>query len=226
MEPHAFHARLAGFLYLLIIFFGISSEILVRSSLIVNGDAVLTAENILEQQNLFRYGFFADALMLFSDVALAVLLYIILKPINALLSLMAMVFRLMQASILGLNLLFYFAVLMVLQTPALNAFDSSEVQGMALFFSELHGYGYDLGLLFFACSNFLLGYLLIKSDYFPSLLGYGLMAAAAVYLFGSFSRFLLPELHAVLLPLYLIPLIAELTFAFWLLVKGASVRTR
>ncbi|QKI89308.1 DUF4386 domain-containing protein [Thiomicrorhabdus xiamenensis] len=224
MMPHAFHARLAGLLYLLIIFFGISSELMVRSALIVNGEAALTAENILEQQGLFRYGFFADSLMLFSDVALAVLLYILLKPVDALVSLMAMVFRLMQASILGLNLLFYFAVLMVLQTPGLNAFNNSEIQAIALFFSELHGYGYDLGLLFFAFSNFLLGYLLIKSDDFPSFLGYALLAAAVVYLLGSFSRFLFPEVHAVLLPLYLIPLIAELVFALWLLIKGPVVR--
>jgi hypothetical protein len=44
------YARVAGLLYLIIIVFGIFSEVFVRSSLIVAGDATATATNILASE--------------------------------------------------------------------------------------------------------------------------------------------------------------------------------
>ncbi|KAA3633392.1 MAG: DUF4386 family protein [Proteobacteria bacterium] len=55
------HARVAGVLYLAIIVCGVTSEFLVRSVLIVPGDAGATAANILESTGLFRAGFALDA---------------------------------------------------------------------------------------------------------------------------------------------------------------------
>ena len=66
-------------------------------------------------------------------------------------------------------------------------------------------------------------YLIIKSKYFPGILGYGLITAAVVYLVGSFARFLLPDYVSFVEPSYIIPLIAEILFCLWLLFKG--VRT-
>jgi FtsH-binding integral membrane protein len=51
-------------------------------------------------------------------------------------------------------------------------------------------------------------------------LGYGLIAAALVYLAGSFVLFLAPEYASYIEPVYIVPLIAELSFCFWLLIKG------
>jgi hypothetical protein len=74
--------------------------------------------------------------------------------------------------------------------------------------------------LFFGVSNLILGYLVVKSDYFPGFLGYGLIAAGVVYLAGSLTRFLLPDYISYITPAYIVPLIAELLFCLWLLVKG------
>jgi hypothetical protein len=98
-----------------------------------------------------------------------------------------------------------------------------QLHALAMLFMELHGHGYDLGLLFFGLSNLVLGYLLIKSDYFPAILGYGLAAAGVVYLVGSFTHFLFPEYLSFVTPVYIVPLIAELSFCLWLLVKGVRV---
>lgn len=91
-------------------------------------------------------------------------------------------------------------------------------------FLDLHNHGYDLGLLFFGLSSIILGYLVVKSNYFPSILGYGLMAAAVVYLTGSLILFLFPDYVSLVEPLYIVPFIAELSFCLWLLVKGVKVR--
>lgn len=218
------YARVAGFLYLIIIIFGISSEVFIRSSLIVTGDADATATNILASEGLFRFGFLADTLMLLSDVAIAVLFYVLLKPVSKTIALMAAAFRLTQASILGFNLLNYFAVLLLLQGVGYaTAFNPNQLNTLSLLFLEMHSHGYDLGLLFFGLSNLLLGYLVVKSDYFPNILGYGLIASAVVYLTGSFVRFLLPGYISFYEPVYIVPLIAEGAFCLWLLVKGIRV---
>jgi hypothetical protein len=80
--------------------------------------------------------------------------------------------------------------------------------------------------LFFGLSSLTLGYLVVKSTFFPRVLGYGLMAAAVVYLVGSFMRFLLPGYASLIAPVYVVPLVAELAFCLWLLVKGMNVRSQ
>ena len=57
------YAKIAGFLYLLIIVFGISSEVFIRSRLVVSGNAADTAANILASKGLFRFGFIADSIL-------------------------------------------------------------------------------------------------------------------------------------------------------------------
>lgn len=221
--PPYVYARVAGILYLVIIVSGIFSEVFVRSNLIVSGDGAATAANIMASEWLFRVGFAADAVMLLSDVAVAVLLYILFKPVSKTLSMTAAAFRLTQAAILGFNLLNYYAALLLLNGAwYADAFGNEQQNALALLLLEMHSHGYDLGLLFFALSNLILGYLIIRSEYIPRILGYGLMAAALVYLSGSLVRFLIPEILSLITPLYIIPLVAELSFSLWLLFKGVK----
>lgn len=218
------HARVAGLLYLVIIVCGVAGEFFIRSSLIVPGDGAATAANIAAAPGLFRAGFAADAIMVLSDVALAVLLYRLLRPVSETLALLAAAFRLVQAGVLGVNLLNYYApILLLTGTGYASALGAEQTHALVSFFLDLHGHGYDLGLLFFGLSNLVLGYLVARSGFLPAVLGYGLQAAGVVYLLGSFTRFLLPGYLSVVEPLYLVPLVAELAFCLWLLVKG--VRT-
>jgi hypothetical protein len=216
-----FYARVAGILYLAIIVCGIFGEVGVRSSLVVPGDATATATNILASETLYRIGFAADSIMLLSDVAIAILFYVLLKPVSKTLALTAAAFRLTQAAVLGFNLLNYYAALLLLKGDSyVTAFNSDQLNALALLFLDLHSHGYDLGLIFFGLSSLILGYLVVKSEYFPGILGYGLIAAALVYLAGSFVLFLAPEYASYIEPVYIVPLIAELSFCFWLLIKG------
>lgn len=220
-------ARVAGLLYLVIIVLGISSEAFIRSGLIVPGDAAATAANILTFQGLFRASFAADAVMLLCDVAIAVLFYVLLRPVGRTLALVAAAFRLTQAAVLGLNLLNQHAAVLVLGGAGYaGAFRPDQLNALALLFLDLHSHGYDLGLLFFGLSCLVLGRLVVRSVLFPGIFGYGLMAAGAVYLAGSFTRFLLPDLAPAVAPLYIVPLVAELSFALWLLFRGVKACAR
>jgi len=215
------YMKLAGILYLIIIVAGIYSEVFVRSSLYVVDNPAVTISNILTSMQLFRSGIFADSLMLLSDVAIAVLFYQIFKVVNKPLAQIAAAFRLTQAAILGLNLLFLVAVMLLLEGQAgYSHWEKETLNMITMLLFTMHSYGYDLGLLFFAISNIILGYLMISSVNFPSLLGYAIQLAGVVYLLGGYVRMLLPEVYPYFEAYYLIPFIAELGFALWLIVKG------
>ncbi|BBO91484.1 DUF4386 domain-containing protein [Desulfosarcina ovata] len=219
------HARIAGLLYLIIIVFGIFSEVFVRGSLIVTGDAAATVTNILASEWMFRIGFAADAIMLLSDVAIAVLFYVLLKPVSRLLSLAAAAFRMTQAAVLGINLLNYYAALLLLNdSGSTAAFETDQLHALVMLFLDMHRHGYDIGLIFFGLSSLILGHLIVRSKYFPGIFGWGLIAAATVYLAGSFARFLVPEYASRIEPAYVVPFITESSFCLWLLIKGVRNR--
>ncbi len=217
-------SRVAGTLYLVIIVSGIFGEAFVRSGLIVSENAVATANNIVASEGLFRVGFLADSLMFLSDVALAALLYILLKPVSKMLALIAMCFRLTQTAVLALNLLNYYAAGLLLNgADYASGFEPDQLASLSYLFLDLHGHGYDLGLLLFGVHCLLLGYLIFKSRYLPKALGVLMIAASVTYLVGSYTRFLFPEYVSVVEPIYIVAFVSEVSLCLWLLVKGVDV---
>jgi hypothetical protein len=212
--------RIAGVLYLVIIAFGLFAEVFVRARLIVPGDAASTAENILASEALFRAGFAADLIVFLADVALAILLYRIFKPVSKSLSMLASAFRLTQTAIIGLNLLNMFTALLILR-------DAEGSPQLALTFLEAHKYGYILGLTFFGVSTGIIGYLAYRSSRFPKSLGLLLGMAGLGYLVDSFSFFLIPGYDGSASAIVLAPaLVAELWLALWLLLNRTGLGRR
>ena len=225
-------ARIAGVLYLTIIISGIFAEFFVRQSLVVSGDAATTVENITASAGLFRMGIAGDLIMIMSDVALALIFYILLKPVSNTLALLAAFFRLAQATTLGINLLNLFFVLQLLSgADYLTALDPEQMQALVLLFLNAHSTGYAIGLVFFGFSILILGYLIFRSGYIPRILGILLVLASFGYLVDSFAYVLLPhyaDYAAIFTMVVFTPaFIAELSLALWLLLKGVNVqRTR
>jgi hypothetical protein len=222
-------ARTAGLLYLIIFVAGIFAQFVVRESLIIPGDAAATADKIMASEGLFRLGIASDFIMILADVAIGVMFYVLLKPVNHTLALMAAFFRLAQATTLGLNLLnLLFALQLVNRADYLSTLDAEQSNSLALMFLDGHAVGYRIGLVFFGLSILVLGYLLIKSGYFPKILGYGLIGASAGYLTDSFAYFLLSNYADYETTLSLVvfgpAVVAELSLTLWLLVKGVKVQ--
>lgn len=217
------YARAAGVLYLVIIVLGLSAELLVRSALVVPGDAAATARHVLASPGLFRAGFVADSVMFLADVALAVLLYVLLKPVSPVLALVSMCFRLAQSAVLASNLLHYHAAMLLLAAPGpAGAFSAEQLGSLAAFFLDLHAHGYDLGLLLFGMHCLVLGYLVFRSGYLPRALGVLLAGAGFAYLVGSYTRFLFPDHVGTVAPVYLVAIVAELSMCLWLLLRGVD----
>ncbi len=218
-------ARAGGFAYLYIIAAGIFAQAFVRSKLAVPGDAAATAENILASEFLFRAGFASELLLLVADVIVAFVLYVLLKPIDRNLALLAAMFRLAMTAISAANSFNHYYVLLFLnEAEYLTVFGVEQLQAFALHSLRAHALGYHVSLVFFGFHCLLIGWLIFKSIYIPRLIGLLLIVASACYLTNSFATILFPDFARMLSSLILLPaLIAELSLALWLIVKGASI---
>jgi hypothetical protein len=219
------YARIAGLLYLIIIVCAGFSEGYVRSSLIVPGDAAATAGNIMAHEWLFRAGFVGDLIAFITDAVVALLFYVLLKPVSRTLSLIAASLRLLaHPAIASVNLLNHFGVLLLLSgADYLKAFQTDQLYALVLLSLDTHKYGYLIGGAFFGLHCLILGYLLFRSDLFPGILGVLLMIASFGYLTESFGKFLFPGHEEMFTLIVAVPaVIAELSLCLWLLVKGVK----
>ena len=221
-------ARLAGIGYLVIIVAGIFAEFVIRSGLIVPGEATATASNISASATLFPIGIASDLVMLTFDAIVALALYALLKPVHQSIALTATIFRLLHTAVTGVNLLnLVIVALLASGAGYLAVFEAEQLGALVLTFIEAHGIGYAIGLIFFAVHVALLGYLVVKSGFIPRLLGILLLVASAGYIVDGFANVLLVNYadYELILGLFVfVPaVIAELSFALWLLLKGAKL---
>ncbi len=219
------NARVAGVLYLVIIVFGLFSEVIVRSRLTVTSDPAATAANIRDSAWLFRLGFTANLVFILCEVALVVILYLLFRPVSGTASLVAAAFRLTSLAVYGLNLVNMFGALVVLDDADYLTESAARREEMALFFLELHKYGYAIGLTFFGVNSLIMGYLLAKSSHVPTALGILLSVAGVGYLAHTFAYFVIPGYHGSAAPILLAPaLVAEIWFCAFLLWRGGGLR--
>jgi hypothetical protein len=220
MMPAVTPSRIAGCLYLLIILCGMSAELAFRGPLLSPGTAEGVLAAIEAAPGRLRGAILLDVVMILADVSLAVLLYRLLRHVSETVSLTAMVFRLMQAATIAASLLALVAV------DALVLRGDEAMAGLVRGLMEVHGIGYDLGLILFAANTGLTAWLLARSGLVPRPLPWLLAATALVYLAGSVTRIAAPDWNASMQPAYLVALVAETWFALALVFGQRMARAR
>lgn len=225
--PPQVYARIGGLLYLFIIVAAGFGELFVRNRLIRWGDAAATANNILASEMLFRAGLAGEMLTCVCDVALAVILYVLLRPVSRNLAMLAAFFRLTFVGLYSVAKLFEVAALVALGGAGkLNALVPAQLHDLAYVSLRVHSLGYGASLLFFGFCCILLGHLIQKSGYLPGAIGIALAIAGYGYAAFSITQILSPPLATRLLfPLVMpIAFVAESALALWLLVRGVNIR--
>ena len=216
-------ARIAGLLYILIFVSAGFSEGFVRATLIVPGDAAATAANILASEGLFRLGVVSDLIAFSADAIVAVLLYVLLRPVNRTLALVAAALRLVaHPAIASINMLNQFMALQLLTDPEYTTvFSPEQLNALALLLLTAHAYGYLIGAIFFGFHLIVLGYLLYQSELFPAILGILVVLAAFGYLTESFTFLLVPAYESFASTVVLVTaVVGEIALALYLVVRG------
>lgn len=210
-DPNGY-ARIAGALYLVIIVAGIVGPLLTREALVVPHDAVATARNIAASPEVWRAGIILDLVAQLCDVPVMLILFLLLSPVNRPLALLALLYNIVQTSLLVANQL-------TLVAAQLLSPDQPALASVAL---GAYAYGEPIGLVFFGFTCIVEGYLIRRSRYLPWLLGLGMQVAGVAYLTNTVLLLLAPDVASIVV---LIPtFFAESAFAVWLLLRGVNVQ--
>jgi hypothetical protein len=172
----------------------------ILSNFIGPGDETALASDIEASQMRFGFAVAGYLLILMLDLAIALALYVILKPVSKILASLTAGFRLV------------YTVIMVIC-----------VFSLVFQFIDVQSYGNIklIGYLFFTAHIFMLGYSVLKSGYIPKGLGILLIIAFFCYIVLLYGKSVVPE---QLLPIFVVPAaIAELLLGIWLLWKGGKV---
>ena len=213
---------MAGVCYLAIIVLGLFGEVGVRGALVVGGNAAATAAAIAASPGLWRLGIGTDLLMHVLDVPVMVVLYLLLKPVNHGLALMATVINAVQTAVLAVNKMHLVWPLLLLDPSSTVAqMPLADRQALAYAAVQAHAHGFGVGLIFFGVACLLRGWLIVQSAFMPALLGWLLLVGGLGYLANSTALLLLPAWSGLLFPWVLLPaLVAEAGLALWLVFKG------
>ncbi len=220
------YARLGGWVYLAIIVLGLFGELFVRATLVVPGDATATFNNIAASPLLWRAGIAGDLLMQVLDLPLIVILYLLLRPVQKELALLAAFINLIQTAVLAANKLSLVVPLLLMGDAGyLKALSAEQLHALSALAINAHGIGFGIGLIFFGFTCLLQGCLIFRSGYLPKALGGLLFVAGLSYLTNSFALLLAPSLADAMFPAVLVPaFVAELSLTLWLIVKGVNIK--
>lgn len=219
-----FYARIGGLAYLFIIIAGAAGELFIRNTLLVQGNAAATANNIAASPLLWRIGITGDLLMHVCDLIVAIVYYKLLRPVNKDLALLSVLFGLIQTAVLVANKMNMVMPLLLENADYLKAFTPEQLQAWTYLSVKAHGYGFGIGLIFFGFECLIDGYLIIRTGYLPKVLGIMIQIAGLCYLINSFAMILAPNLANRISPAILLPpFVGELSICLWLIFKGVDL---
>jgi len=215
-------ARVVGFTYLFALVPAVFAEFYVPAQLIVYNNAAETARNIMAHERLFRLGIASNLTVFAVDVVLITALYVVLKPVNRNLALLAAFWGLIETAILVVITLNDFDVLRVLSgADYLRVFEADRLQALARLSIGAHGAGYNVGLVFAGLRSTVFCYLWFKSDYVPNALAAWGVFSSFLLATCTFAFIIFPEFAKIATVGYYggAIFVFELTMGFWLLLK-------
>lgn len=216
-------ARLAGFAALVPIPFLLYANFGIHERLIVDGDVAQTARNIIAHETLFRIGIACDLIYSAGVMVSLAALYVVLKPVDRTLALLAAFWRLVYALMwVGMTLNLFGALRLLSSADYLRAFEQDRLQALTRLSLSGGLDGYYVGLLFWALAATLCSYLFFKSNYIPRALAASGMIASAWCAACTLAYVIFPGFANVVNPWWFDSPMAlfEITASFWLLFKG------
>jgi NADH:ubiquinone oxidoreductase subunit K len=216
------YARLAGFMFLFVIVAGLSGMFIANRFAVPENFAEI-AHRIMGSELLYRIGLSSGLISSLGTVFLAMGLYIAVKPIDNNLALLALLFRLVEATLGGvLSILSFSDLKLYIGADCANAFTANQLSVLVHF----HSGAFNIGALFFSIGSILFFYLFIKSTYIPKFLSALGLFASVLMSIVCFASLISPQ-HAKMLQLGWLPMfVAEVSVGLWLLFKGVNVRPR
>ncbi len=223
MHPTDKAARVAGAVYLSLVVTAPFSLIYIPRTLIVQGNATATANNILAHETLFRLGIVADLITSVIFIFVAMALYRLLNGVNKTHASLMVALVLVSAAVGFMNVLNNIAALTLLRgADFLAVFEKPQRDALGMLFLRLHGQGLVINEIFWGLWLFPFGVLVFRSRFLPRFLGVWLIINGFAYVAISLTWLLLPAYGNIAFRASMPALLGELWIMLWLLIKGAK----
>lgn len=218
------NARIVGLWYLALVFVGPLRLLYIPSKLFVHDDAAATAANIAAHQTLFQIGIFMDtwggAVLVFLTLAF----WRLFKDVDRYQTqLLVITGGIMPGVIYFLNTVNDAAALVLVRGGDwLNAFSEAQRDALAYFFTRLHYQVIVSAEVLWGIWLIPMAVLILKSRWFPRILGWWLILDGATWIIISFANMFLPA-YVDVINTYSFPFqLGEIAVTLWLLIFGAK----
>jgi hypothetical protein len=216
-------AKLAGLLYLFLVITGVFSIMFVSSQIIVQGDTVTTAKNILAKEFLFRTGLIIDLIGNTIFVLLVLVLYRMFKQVNEHQAKLMVALVVVQIPAVFTMEALNITSLMIFKGEILQTFELNQRQDLAMLFLKINDYGTLTLEMFWGLWLLPFGLLVYRSGFIPRIFGILLIIAGIAYINSSLVSLLFPSYSAIVnQPTLLLVAIGEISITLWLLIKGVK----
>jgi Domain of unknown function (DUF4386) len=216
-------AQIAGISCLCAMLVVIFANYALLNPLVIPGNAVETARNILAHERMFRLALTGFAIYSVLIVTLAAALYVVLKPVNHGLALAGALFRVVFSILWLFSTLNLLGALRLLgDLNYLHAFEPDRLQTLARLHIAAGFDDYYIGLPFFALASTVCSYLWIKSHYVPRPLAFFGLFSSAWCVLCAFIFLVFPNFDTFVNAYWFDSPMAlfELAISLWLLFKG------
>ena len=215
-------ARRSGLLYVLAGSTAPFAYLYVPDTLLVQGDALATADRVRASEGLLRAAIFGELYGATLLVFAALALYQLFKSVDHKTATLMAVLMLVSVPISYINALNHIAPLILLKSSAIaSVLNPGQVAAQVTLFLRLHANGLVVGQIFWGLWLFPIGVLVMRSSFMPRWLAYPLFFAGAGYVINSLGVLLLPpSLRGITDNLQILG-VGELPFfTFYLLIWG------
>ena len=221
------NARIAGFLYLLLVIVGPLRLMVIPGKLFVHGNASATAGNIAAHETLFRLGIAGDLFCGTILIFIALALYRLFREVDHYLAVLMVVLGGVLPAAFDFFIVANDSAVLILVRGAdfLSVFDKAQRDALAMLFLRLHDQEILAAEIFWGLWLFPLAILVYRSRFLPRFLGVWLIINGFAYLAISVTGLLLPSYEQAVTNIAFPALTGEVAFVLWLLIMGARERS-
>jgi hypothetical protein len=224
MNSRKKNARIAGLWYLLMAVTGGFGIMYAPMGIMVSGDAAATAQKLIESEWIYRLSIVSNLVGQVCFIFLVFALNRLLEDVNpkqAKLMVTLVIIAVPIAFINTLNLVA--AQLFVSRVDFLNVFEVDKLNALSMVFLKLYEHGILIVQIFWGLWLLPFGFLIIKSQFIPRVIGILLIVGCFAYLLASFIGLLWPAYNQIASSILMLPIsIGEFSIVFWLLITGVK----
>jgi hypothetical protein len=216
-------ARICGVLYLVTVLAYLASNFLLKGQIVDAGNVTATLARVASSPAQYRLGISIDFLAMVGVMALAFTLYVILRPFDPYLALLALGWRIGEVVLqAGAKIPDYLLLTLsqsVASSPGSGTADLVQLSQVLIAGSTRALW---LSFVFLSMGSLINNYLFYKSRLIPAALAVFGLVATALYAIGSLAALVIDLPESANMPLMLPLVLLELGLGFYLAVPGAK----